>query len=95
MPLLEKYEREYEVKVAHKKQKFMNFMRDVHGVEPLGPPPHHQVTLYKTVTGGAGSVGSGVGVSLALEGGEVKLDRSFSYEKASESRDNYGGFMIV
>lgn len=40
VPLLEKYEREYEVKyevkVAHKKQKFMKFMRDVHGVEPDG-----------------------------------------------------------
>ena len=41
-------------------------------------------------------MGSGVGVSLGLEGGEVKLDlSSFSYEWASESRDNYGGFMIV
>jgi hypothetical protein len=96
VPLVEQYERDHGVKIAHKKQKFMAFMRDVHGVEPYGPRPSHRVTLYKTVTGGAGSVGGGVGVSLALEGGEVKLDlSSFSYEKASESTDNYGGFMIV
>ena len=44
VPLLEKYEREYEVKVAHKKQKFMNFMRDVHGVEPDGKPASRSTT---------------------------------------------------
>lgn len=87
VPLVEQYERDYGVKVAHKKQKFKDFMRAVHGVEPLGPPPHHQVTLYTEPR---------VDASLALEGGEVKLNlTSFGYQKASESRDNYGGFMIV
>ena len=87
--LLEQYERDCGVKLTNKKMKFEEFMRSEHGVERLGKPPSHSVSLYREPR---------VDATLALEGGSVKLNlQSLGYEVANTSKpkDWYAGFVIV
>ena len=88
--LLEQYERDYGVKLTNKKMKFEEFMRSEHGVERLGKPPSHSVSLYSEPR---------VDTALAVdEGGSVKLNlQSLGYEVANKSKpkDWYAGFVIV
>lgn len=86
--LLLQYERNYEVKLTKKKQKFEEFMRIEYRVERLGKPPSFAVSLYR----------ARVNAALAVQGGGVKLNlNSSGYELVTEARakDNYAGFMIV
>eukprot|EP00966_Prymnesium_polylepis_P088381 2045348-Prymnesium_polylepis.1 len=46
VPLLEKYESDYGVKLTNKKQKVNDFMQNTYGVERLGQAPSYKVTLY-------------------------------------------------
>ena len=86
--LLNKYERDYGVKLKKKKQKFQEFMSSEYYVERLGQPPSFCVSLYRVR----------VNAALAFHGGGVKLNlNSSGYEVVTEARakDNYMGFMIV
>ena len=64
VPLLEKYERDYGVKLTNKKQKFNDFIKNSYGVERLGQGPSYKVTLYNPPR---------IDATLALEDGAVKL----------------------
>jgi len=86
--LLEQYERDYGVKLANKKQKFIDFMRDVYCVGRLGKHPSFAVSLYTPPR---------VDVGLSLDGGNVKLALTgHGYEVDSNARpkDNFAGFYI-
>jgi hypothetical protein len=89
VPLLEKYESDYGVKLTNKRQKFNDFMQNAYGVERLGQAPTYKVTLYTPPH---------VDASLTLQGGDIKLSLSaFGYEATSEqgTKENYMGFQIV
>ena len=90
---LEDYEQQYGVILTSKKKKFEEYMRDEKagkGVERLGKPPHYKVSMYNPILPWK--------TKLAVDAdGKVKLNLTPSgYEKNfPETKNNYGGFMIV
>ena len=89
VPLLEKYEVDYGVKLTNKKQRICTFMKEEYNVERIGQAPHYKVTLYDPPH---------VDVDVACEGEGINLRLTavgFNATSIQGTKDNFMGFMIV